>query len=241
MDLKPSAPAVTQLWPLGPGRVAALRRQSGAGRSVVLLHGAGVTHGMFDELWPHLAGLDVVAPSLPGRAGSTGTAPDSAPAAAAWVAELLVSLGLERPLVVGYSYGGAIALELALSGVAGALALVCTGARLRVRAEILALLAGAAERGRPIELIPGAGPLDARVALVDWQAAHAFDRLGALADVRVPALVVAGSTDVMTPPKYARYLAENLPDAQLELVAGAGHTLPLDHAEILAAALRSFA
>ncbi len=221
--------------------MATLRRRVGAGRTLVLLHGAGVTHAVFDRLWPHLEGLDLLAPSLPGRAGSTGEPPPTASAAAAWVAEVLAAEEVERPLVLGYSYGGAVALELALSGVAGALALVCTGARLRVRPEILALLAGAASRGDTIELIPRTGALDARVALADWRASHTFDRIGALDTLSLPTLVVAGTADVMTPPKYATYLAQHIAGATLELVEGAGHTLPLEQPEALAASLRRFA
>lgn len=46
--------------------------------------------------------------------------------------------------------------------------------------------------------------------------------------IAVPTLVVAGTKDVMTPPRLAAEMAELIPDARLELVEGAGHTLPID-------------
>ncbi|MDP8923516.1 MAG: alpha/beta fold hydrolase [Chloroflexota bacterium] len=44
-----------------------------------------------------------------------------------------------------------------------------------------------------------------------------------LRSVRCPTLVVVGSEDVVTPPSDARHIAEAIPDAQLEIIEGAGH------------------
>ncbi len=62
-----------------------------------------------------------------------------------------------------------------------------------------------------------------------------------LSAIRVPALVVGGTADVLTPPKYQRYLAEQLPRAQLELVEGAGHMLPFEVPHELARRVRAWA
>jgi len=53
-----------------------------------------------------------------------------------------------------------------------------------------------------------------------------------LRSVRVPALVLAGSHDRLTPVRAAREIVANLPDAELVVLEGAGHTIMLErHAE----------
>lgn len=49
-----------------------------------------------------------------------------------------------------------------------------------------------------------------------------------LADIRIPALVIAGTDDVATPLTEARRLADRLPHARLEAVEGAGHVVTLE-------------
>lgn len=51
--------------------------------------------------------------------------------------------------------------------------------------------------------------------------------------IEVPALVVAGTRDVMTPPRLAGEMAEAIPDARLEVVEGASHTLPIDEPDLV--------
>jgi pimeloyl-ACP methyl ester carboxylesterase len=54
-----------------------------------------------------------------------------------------------------------------------------------------------------------------------------------LRGVDVPALVVAGSHDRLTPVRAAREIAANLPGAELVVLPGAGHTIMLErHAEL---------
>jgi pimeloyl-ACP methyl ester carboxylesterase len=63
-----------------------------------------------------------------------------------------------------------------------------------------------------------------------------------LTSLEVPALVIVGAEDAITPPAEAYQLADALPDARVELIDGAGHTptleRPLEVADALAAFLR---
>ncbi len=69
----------------------------------------------------------------------------------------------------------------------------------------------------------------------DWKTADSFDRMQDLANIQVPALIVAGTEDALTPAKYAQYLAAQIPDNELHILAGAGHMLVMECAAEIAA------
>lgn len=229
--------------------------------ALVLVHGCGTDARFWDRLVPHLAGLEVVALSLPGRAETGGEALQSASDAARWLLATLRARGIGRAVVVGHSYGGAIAIEAALrsrddaSGLVAGLGLVCTGARLRVLPVVLAAVSAAVETGIAADLSrfayrPGTDPglierteAAARTTPVtsterDWLATDAFDRMGQVGAIEIPTLVVAGSEDALTPPKYARYLADRIAGAHLRIIEEAAHMLPVERPAELADALR---
>lgn len=90
----------------------------GAGPAIVMIHGLGGQMGHFSlALAPLLTGTHrVIVIDRPGM-GYSDRAPDAPAnprAQAETVAALIDRLGLERPLVVGHSLGGAIALCLAM-------------------------------------------------------------------------------------------------------------------------------
>lgn len=62
-----------------------------------------------------------------------------------------------------------------------------------------------------------------------------LETLAALADV--PAAVLVGSRDRLTPPACARSIAGALPFADLSVLSGAGHMLPLERPQEVSAAL----
>jgi pimeloyl-ACP methyl ester carboxylesterase len=60
------------------------------------------------------------------------------------------------------------------------------------------------------------------------------------AAVGAPTTLFYGTADVLVGPEHGRYWAERVPEAELRLVDGAGHVLPLTHwADLLAAAASS--
>jgi 3-oxoadipate enol-lactonase len=77
--------------------------------------------------------------------------------------------------------------------------------------------------------------LDAPRALIG------FDLTAELPNVTIPALVVVGTADVLTPPAQARLLARLLPNARLEVFPGGGHMLMLERADELDRLIIDFA
>ncbi|NKQ54853.1 alpha/beta fold hydrolase [Amycolatopsis sp. K13G38] len=59
------------------------------------------------------------------------------------------------------------------------------------------------------------------------------DSADVLAEARIPALVVVGEEDVLTPPEAARAMADVLPDAELAVLSGVGHMSPLEEPHAL--------
>ena len=59
------------------------------------------------------------------------------------------------------------------------------------------------------------------------------DNLKILTSISCPTLVVCGEEDVLTPPEIHREMAENIPNARLELIPGCGHLTPLEAPERL--------
>jgi pimeloyl-ACP methyl ester carboxylesterase len=236
--------------------VAVYRAQGARLGTLLFVHGASCDHHAAEPLAEALPDVDVIAPDLPGRGGTPG-GPCATPAeAASFVGAVIDALELSSVVVVGHSYGGGIALELALGRPLAGLVLASTGARLRVHPAVLEAMRVQAETSpTSVGLLgwsDGADPqliarLDAYAravpsasSLADWRSTNSFDRLGALGAIRTPALVLAGELDVMTPPKYAQRLADELVGSRLELLPGAGHMLPLDQAGRIAPLIRAF-
>ncbi len=70
---------------------------------------------------------------------------------------------------------------------------------------------------------------------------HEHDTVDRLGAVGVPAAVVVGSRDVLTPPRFARQMVEALPDAELTVLPRAGHQLMQERPHEVARLIRDLA
>ncbi len=228
------------------------------GRALVLLHGAGGVHRLWLPVWQRLRvrGIPAVAADLPGHGRSGPPDEWSVEGLAAAVAVGLRQGGVTAYAVAGHSLGGAVALTLAAQGAEGVLGLaaVATGARLAVNPAILEGLRTAFgptveriarwcyPRGTPEEVwreaVPTLSEAGPDVLLADFQACQHYGLPpDALARIRVPAAVVCGDQDAMTPPDLSRELAGAVARARLCLVPGAGHMVILQAPDEVADAL----
>jgi pimeloyl-ACP methyl ester carboxylesterase len=156
--------------------------------------------------------------------------------------------GFGAPVVVGHSMGGAAALTIALKypDLPRALVLAGSGARLRIRPELIEEARQRVERARPgtvaVRVIPledvasGNAPREAREWLqqrfgcstaqatyADFVATNGFDVMDRLAEVVHPTLVIGGAEDRWTPPRFQQYFAQHLPNVWLVMLPRAGH------------------
>jgi len=91
-------------------------RESGEGPAILMIHGLGgqLSHFTFGVAAQLAGRFRVVAVDRPGSGWSTALAGADLSTQAAALAALIERLALGRPLVVGHSLGGAVALALAL-------------------------------------------------------------------------------------------------------------------------------
>lgn len=238
-----------------------------AGPLLLFIHGAGHTGAKWRHQVAQLGGrYFVMAVDLPGHGLSAGPAENdggvvSVAGYGAFVADLWAAIRGRWPevaahVVIGHSMGGAAAIEYALSRPAdlAGLVLVATGARLRVHPDFLAalgrgeypleLVAAAFGPGAPPELLrqelEEAGQVAAWVRRQDFLACDAFDRMGEVGEIAVPTAVITGERDRLTPLKFGRYLAEQIPGADMVVIGGAGHMVMLEKPQEVSAAIDRF-
>jgi pimeloyl-ACP methyl ester carboxylesterase len=231
------------------------RAGDGSNPPLVLIHGAG---GRYDHWPPQIRRLDamaVYAPDLAGHGRSGGAGRENIGAYAADVLALADALGLGQFIAIGHSMGGAIALRMALDtpGRIAGLALIASGARLRVARELLGMLKEDTGAATDFIVTHSLGPdVDTRIRRLarrqlhsvdpatlraDYAACDAFDVRDRLGEIAAPALVVCGTADRMTPLSFGEHLAMRLPAAELRIFEGAGHMLPAERPDALARAL----
>jgi len=221
---------------------------------LVLIHGSGYTHDSFREQTAAFPEAD--ATSLPGH--PEGQALASVGEIADWLERYVRWKDRGPAVVAGNSLGGAIAMEWALRYPADAagLILIGTGARLRVSQRIFELIddrwpasiktlvdfglgprASAELRSRACEWHRIVGQKSTRT---DYAACNEFDAMDRVADINAPTLIVVGSEDKLTPPKFSRYLNEKIASSSLLEVEGAGHLVMAERPDIVNRAIRDF-
>ncbi len=227
---------------------------------VVLIHGAGGTHLYWPSEIRRLEPYRIFAPDLPGHGKSGGPGLQSVRAYTTSLMKWLDALNLSRAVFVGHSLGGAIALTIALEfpeNVLG-LGLLGAGVRMRVHPDILenlvnettyrlaveAIIALAFSPQAPARLVELAtkrmSETRSSVLHGDFLACNTFDVMERVTEIIQTTLVVCGSDDHLTPPRYSQFLADQIPNAQLHIVPNAGHMVMLEQPKVVAEGLMAF-
>lgn len=237
-------------------RIFYSHRDDAAPVDVLFVHGAGGTHRIWGHQVRDLAGGDTYALDLPAHGRSSGDRRDTITGYADVALSFLDALDLERVILVGHSMGGAITQWAALHAperLAG-IGLVGTGARLRVLPAIFDGLE--TDFQATVDLIvdysfaPQADPSLADAGRQEWLAhppetirddflaCDRFDVMDRIDEIELPVAVVVGAEDQLTPVKYARHLADNLPDAELTIVKETGHMVMLEQPAAVTGAIQ---
>ena len=234
---------------------------------VVLLHGAGFDHSTWalHSRWFAHHGYSVLAPDLPGHGRSSGKPLPTIADMADWTAALLDAAGARQARLVGHSMGSLIALETAArhpDRVSG-LSLIGTAATMTVGPDLLK--AAEANDSSAIDMVSiwglglkaelggslapglwmhqGAQRVLQRCAPgvlhSDLNACNTYQNaLAAAALIKVPATLILGERDMMTPAKAGKALAAAMPHARTVVLPAAGHMMMIEQPDELLAALK---
>ena len=224
----------------------ALHHSPQASHTVILIHGAGGSHLVWPAALRHLPEANVYTIDLSGHGRSGGDGYAQIEAYATEIMQLINQLDLHNVILIGHSMGGAIAQTIALHQppALAALVLIGTGAKLRVSPAILEQILPNFDKAittmnqfswaatTPPEIVSRGRDMLAQtpptVLHNDFTACDQFDIRDQLAQINLPTLVIAASEDKLTPPKNGRFLADNIPHAQFELLDGAGHMMMVE-------------
>ena len=214
----------------------------------VFIHGAGESSLSFYYQLRHFRNSKAI--DLPGH-------PDGRPCTSIegyveWVRGFVAARRYKNVVLCGHSMGGAITQLYALKypEELKGIMLVGTGARLRVHPKYLKACEDAFENpgqwleGRRAELagveadvrqalLRRSAEVGPAVQLNDLMCCDKFDVMDRVQDIGIPAQVVCGSEDVMTPVKYTDYLEQKIPDSGKTVLEGASHYVQLErHREV---------
>lgn len=232
-----------------------------------MLNGIGGNIEMWEPVVRSIRDRQLIMFDPPGTGGSSALRrPMRMPGYAALVVELLDELGLDRVDALGYSWGGALAQELAhraperlgalilgatMPGVGGCppapwvIGLMMTPARYYSR-SYLRLVAPVVFGSAPDRAADSSHGLARRrkppTLLGYTQQLYAitgWSSLSWLRTLRAPVLVLAAAHDPLIPPGNGRILAREIPDARLHVVDG-GHLFLLEQAEQACAIVQEF-
>jgi pimeloyl-ACP methyl ester carboxylesterase len=246
-------------------------KRAGEGPPLILLHGFFGDSRVWRRQLEDLSNeFDVVAWDTPG-CGRSSDPPDSVriPEYAGCLSAFVDALGLERPHVLGLSFGSTLALELyrqrptlcktlvlasAYAGWSGSLPTDVVEQRLRKTITDLDLPAAQVVS---IYNVPGLLSESAPQTLVDENAAimSGFHRRGMkamtralaeadlrsmLADIKVPTLLLYGDKDVRSPVSLGQDLHSRIPGSQLVVIPAIGHLSNLEAADRFNDEVRKF-
>lgn len=180
--------------------------------------------------------------------------------------ELLDELQIERPHLVGTSYGGEVGMMFAMQHPERVRSLAAIACVSHVEPELRDAVVRWRDAARdapetlfeisaPYNFSPGLltpsfleqgkqrllgyGPEFARNLADLCDAFLRLDLTDRLHEVRCPTLVLCGENDLLKPPRYSRLIAERIPNATFEMIPGAPHALVLEnHAMVNEALLR---
>lgn len=207
---------------------------------LIFIHGSGNTGEVWRYQIKHFPDAEAV--NLPGHL-SPGEPGTSVGDYVDWLHRYILERGYTAPVLAGHSLGGAIVQVYALKypQEIKALILIGTGARLRVAPQYFSLIQAGIESPSiwmqnflepqysqiapklKEKLIAETAKVGAAVQLNDFLCCDKFDIMDKIHQIKAPTLILCGSRDKMTPPKYSSYFAAKIEGSKLIIIDGGTH------------------
>ena len=257
-------------WEQVPGTGGIAYQTEGQGVPVLFLHGLGGAARQFQAQLTHLARrYRAIAWDMPGYGRSAPLPLVTMDALAAALAGFIAALKLDRPVLVGHSFGGMLAQRLIAGAPHAARALVLAqtsaafGGRDPAWAEsfihtrLAPLDAGHSMADLAPDLVaamvgPDADPAGTALAIDTLAhtpaatyrdtvlAMRGFDERPSLPRITIPTLVLAGTHDAQAPAPAMQRMAAAIGPTARYVEIGAGHLAHLELPEAVNAALDAF-
>lgn len=209
-------------------RLSVIEGGPGGAPTLLFLHGGGGSAGNFDPQLSRFAQeYRVVAPEMRGHGGSQWDEPNGLEDLHQDLAELVEFCSLpERFAIISHSFGGCLAIRLAHRAperVAG-LALLNSGGHMPQGLVYRGCLLFSNQVDRARRRLPSILQADSRVCgFLLRRLVREWDSWGELSELRMPALLLAGSRDHLIPPAVTRKTASLLPNSCFHLLRNSGH------------------
>lgn len=228
---------------------------------IIFIHGSGGNASLWSKVMEILAqnGIESWAISLPGHGESVGQGMTSIEEYREFVREFIETGALNKIILAGHSLGGGIVLDFALHypEKLKAIILIGTGARLRVHPQALEMFRKMAEGEIEAKFEPWAfaentpahilaegerewAMTNPRVRYLDLKACDKFDIMEKVEKIQLPALIICGTEDRLTPVKYSEYLHKKIMESKIEIIPKAGHMVMVEAPGQLGRAITKF-
>ena len=244
--------------------------------AVVFVHGAQNDHSVWALQSRYFAnhGFRVLAVDLPGHGSSTGTPLTSIDAMADWIAEVMAAAGVASAAVVGHSMGSLIALAFSMRHPERCAAIALVGSAFPMAVSDALLEAASSDEAKAIDMIcnwshsgltflPGNPGFSVfmmskrlmqrqrpGVLAVDFNACNNWtEGMQAAQACKVPALLVSGANDMMTPARAISQVYQALQEQagtnglqapRHEIIGQCGHAIMSEQPTALLQVLRQF-
>jgi 3-oxoadipate enol-lactonase len=212
---------------------------------VVFLHGVGSDKSVWRPQLDHFSSeRRAIAFDYPGY-GDSDPAPEGTTRDdfAVGILSAMTELGIGHAHVCGLSLGGVVAIAMHAAAPERCASLIladtfavhpdgqaiydrslaATDLRAMAEARVDVLLAQPADPAVRSEVVETMARIDPAAYRVGAAAVWLADQRERAQEIRVPALVICGAEDRVTPPALSRELAKRIPGARIELISGAGH------------------
>lgn len=237
----------------------ALTKKASNDTTIVFIHGAFVNCETMRPLAQFFSETQCLLLDLPAHGKSSGTPYTTVENYMAIVQDVLQKLAekqeIHRHLImVGWSMGGSITMELALSGSLPIQKIVLLSSSpmwkfpaftketfhfAQIFSASISQNVSIAVKNHLIEELPiFEAPVDS--SLTDISALNAFDIRAEIGRITFPTLVISGTADTIAPLEMEHFMAENVPHSKLKLFADKGHVLLLEEPQSVADEIKTF-